>query len=243
MMKKENNSEGIQINKYISNSGFCSRREAEKLIEQMRVTINDELCLLSARVHAGDEVAIDGERIKNKQKAIYIALNKPVGVTSTTDTTDKSNIISFMNHPKRIFPVGRLDKDSEGLILLTNDGDIVNKILRAGNNNEKEYVVTVDQELKPEMIRQMGTGVKILGERTKPCYIKQEGSRRFRIILKQGLNRQIRRMCAEFGYKVKTLKRIRIMHITLGNLATGKWRYLNPVEIEQLEKTLLNANN
>jgi 23S rRNA pseudouridine2604 synthase len=242
-MGKEDNSEGIQINKYISNAGFCSRREAEKLIEQTRVTINDELCLLSSRVYPGDEVAIDGERLKSKQKAIYIALNKPVGVTSTTDLTDKSNIISFMNHPKRIFPVGRLDKDSEGLILLTNDGDIVNKILRAGNNNEKEYVVTVDQELKPEMIRQMGVGVKILGERTKPCYIRQEGARRFRIILKQGLNRQIRRMCAEFGYKVKSLKRIRIMHITLGNLATGKWRYLSPVEIDQLEKTLLHANN
>ncbi len=242
-MGKEDNSEGIQINKYISNAGFCSRREAEKLIEQTRVTINDELCLLSSRVYPGDEVAIDGERLKSKQKAIYIALNKPVGVTSTTDLTDKSNIISFMNHPKRIFPVGRLDKDSEGLILLTNDGDIVNKILRAGNNNEKEYVVTVDQELKPEMIRQMGVGVKILGERTKPCYIRQESARRFRIILKQGLNRQIRRMCAEFGYKVKSLKRIRIMHITLGNLATGKWRYLSPVEIDQLEKTLLHANN
>ena len=198
---------------------------------------------MSSRVYPGDEVAIDGERLKSKQKAIYIALNKPVGVTSTTDLTDKSNIISFMNHPKRIFPVGRLDKDSEGLILLTNDGDIVNKILRAGNNNEKEYVVTVDQELKPEMIRQMGVGVKILGERTKPCYIRQESARRFRIILKQGLNRQIRRMCAEFGYKVKSLKRIRIMHITLGNLATGKWRYLSPVEIDQLEKTLLHANN
>jgi len=242
-MGKEDNSEGIQINKYISNAGFCSRREAEKLIEQTRVTINDELCLLSSRVYPGDEVAIDGERLKSKQKAIYIALNKPVGVTSTTDLTDKSNVISFMNHPKRIFPVGRLDKDSEGLILLTNDGDIVNKILRAGNNNEKEYVVTVDQELKPEMIRQMGVGVKILGERTKPCYIRQESARRFRIILKQGLNRQIRRMCAEFGYKVKSLKRIRIMHITLGNLATGKWRYLSPVEIDQLEKTLLYANN
>ena len=242
-MGKEDNSEGIQINKYISNAGFCSRREAEKLIEQTRVTINDELCLLSARVYPGDEVAIDGERLKSKQKAIYIALNKPVGVTSTTDLTDKSNVISFMNHPKRIFPVGRLDKDSEGLILLTNDGDIVNKILRAGNNNEKEYIVTVDQELKPEMIRQMGVGVKILGERTKPCYIRQESARRFRIILKQGLNRQIRRMCAEFGYKVKSLKRIRIMHITLGNLATGKWRYLSPVEIDQLEKTLLHANN
>lgn len=242
-MKSVQNEEGIQINKYISNSGFCSRREAEKLIEQARVTINDEMVLLTARVFPGDVVAIDGEKIKNKQKPIYIALNKPVGVTSTTDETDKSNIIRFMNHPKRIFPVGRLDKDSEGLILLTNDGDIVNKILRAGNNNEKEYVVSVDKELTTEMIRQMGNGVKILGERTKPCYIRQEAPRRFRIILKQGLNRQIRRMCAEFGYKVKDLKRIRIMHIQLGNLATGKWRYLTPAEIEQLDRLLEKAYN
>jgi 23S rRNA pseudouridine2604 synthase len=233
--------DGIQINKYISNSGFCSRREAEKLIEQARVTINGELVLVSARVYPGDEVAIDGEKIKNKQKPIYIALNKPVGITSTTDLSDKTNIISFINHPKRIFPVGRLDKDSEGLILLTNDGDIVNKILRAGNNNEKEYIVTVDKELTSEMIRMMGAGVKILGERTKPCYIRQEAGRRFRIILKQGLNRQIRRMCAEFGYKVKTLKRIRIMHIQLGNLAVGKWRYLTQPEIQQLEAILADA--
>ena len=240
-MKGEAREDGIQINKYISNSGFCSRREAEKLIEQARVTINDEMVLVSARVYPGDEVAIDGERIKNNQKPIYIALNKPVGVTSTTDLSDKTNIISFINHPKRIFPVGRLDKDSEGLILLTNDGDIVNKILRAGNNNEKEYIVTVDKELTGEMIRQMGAGVKILGERTKPCYIRQEAARRFRIILKQGLNRQIRRMCAEFGYKVKTLKRIRIMHIQLSNLAIGKWRYLTQPEIKQLEDVLANA--
>ena len=242
-MKSVQKEEGIQINKYISNSGFCSRREAEKLIEQARVTINDEMVLLTARVFPGDVVAIDGEKIKNKQKPIYIALNKPVGVTSTTDETDKSNIIRFMNHPKRIFPVGRLDKDSEGLILLTNDGDIVNKILRAGNNNEKEYVVSVDKELTTEMIRQMGNGVKILGERTKPCYIRQEAPRRFRIILKQGLNRQIRRMCAEFGYKVQDLKRIRIMHIQLGNLAVGKWRYLTPAEIEQLDRLLEKAYN
>ncbi len=242
-MKKPVKEEGIQINKYISNSGFCSRREAEKLVEQARVTINDELVLLTARVFPGDEVAIDGERIKNKQKPIYIALNKPVGITSTTDLGDKSNIISFINHPKRIFPVGRLDKDSEGLILLTNNGDIVNKILLAGNNNEKEYIVTVDRELTPEMIRQMGAGVRILGERTKPCYIRMEGCRRFRIILKQGLNRQIRRMCEVFGYKVKTLKRIRIMHITLGNLAVGKWRYLTPAEMDQLEVVLSSAQN
>ena len=242
MKKTSEKDEGIQVNKYISSSGFCSRREADKLIEQLRVTINDELVLPTARVMEGDVVAIDGERIKNKQRPIYIALNKPVGVTSTTDMSDKTNIIRFMNHPKRIFPVGRLDKDSEGLILLTNDGDIVNKILRAGNNNEKEYIVTVDQELTPEMIRSMAAGVKILGERTKPCFVRMEGSRRFRIILKQGLNRQIRRMCETFGYKVKTLKRIRIMHIQLGNLAVGKWRYLTPAEMDLLEKQLTNAS-
>jgi 23S rRNA pseudouridine2604 synthase len=155
--------------------------------------------------------------------------------------SDKTNIIRFMNHPKRIFPVGRLDKDSEGLILLTNDGDIVNKILRSSNNNEKEYVVTVDKDLTHEMIRQMGVGVRILNEVTKPCFIRQEGQRRFRIILKQGLNRQIRRMCETFGYKVKTLKRIRIMHILLGNLAVGKWRYLTPAEMDRLERALENA--
>jgi 23S rRNA pseudouridine2604 synthase len=242
MKKTSEENEGIQINKYISSSGFCSRREADKLIEQMRVTINNELVLPTARVMDGDEVAIDGERIRNKQRPIYIALNKPVGITSTTDMSDKTNIIRFMNHPKRIFPVGRLDKDSEGLILLTNDGDIVNKILRAGNNNEKEYIVTVDKELTPEMIKSMAAGVRILGEKTKPCFVRMEGSRRFRIILKQGLNRQIRRMCETFGYKVKTLKRIRIMHIQLGNLAPGKWRYLTPSEMDLLEKQLAGAS-
>jgi 23S rRNA pseudouridine2604 synthase len=240
-MKKQESDQGIQINKYISNSGFCSRREADKLVDDARVTINDDIALPTSRVQAGDVVAIDGEKIKSKQRPIYIALNKPVGVTSTTDMSDKTNIIRFMNHPKRIFPVGRLDKDSEGLILLTNDGDIVNKILRSSNNNEKEYVVTVDKELTHEMIKQMGSGVRILGEVTKPCYIRQEGQRRFRIILKQGLNRQIRRMCETFGYKVKTLKRVRIMHIQLGTLPTGKWRYLTPQEMDELEKALEHA--
>jgi len=240
-MKKQESDQGIQINKYISNSGFCSRRDADKLVEDARVTINEDIALPTSRVQTGDVVAIDGEKIKSKQRPIYIALNKPVGVTSTTDMSDKTNIIRFMNHPKRIFPVGRLDKDSEGLILLTNDGDIVNKILRSSNNNEKEYVVAVDKELTHEMIKQMGTGVRILGEVTKPCYIRQEGQRRFRIILKQGLNRQIRRMCETFGYKVKTLKRIRIMHIQLGTLPTGKWRYLTPQEMDELEKALEHA--
>lgn len=240
-MKKQETDQGIQINKYISNSGFCSRREADKLVEEARVTINDDLALSASRVMAGDVVAVDGEKLKSNQRPIYIALNKPVGVTSTTDASDKSNIIRFMNHPKRIFPVGRLDKDSEGLILLTNNGDIVNKILRSSNNNEKEYLVTVDKEITYEMIRQMGVGIRILNEVTKPCFVRQEGQRRFRIILKQGLNRQIRRMCDELGYKVKSLKRIRIMHIQLANLAVGKWRYLTPAEMDQLERALENA--
>jgi 23S rRNA pseudouridine2604 synthase len=240
-MKKQETDQGIQINKYISNAGFCSRREADKLVEEARVTINDDLALSASRVMVGDIVAIDGEKLKSNQRPIYIALNKPVGVTSTTDASDKSNIIRFMNHPKRIFPVGRLDKDSEGLILLTNNGDIVNKILRSSNNNEKEYLVTVDKEITYEMIRQMGVGIRILNEVTKPCFVRQEGQRRFRIILKQGLNRQIRRMCDELGYKVKSLKRIRIMHIQLGNLAVGKWRYLTPAEMDQLERALENA--
>ena len=240
-MKKQETDQGIQINKYISNAGFCSRREADKLVEDARVTINDDLALSSSRVMAGDIVAIDGEKLKSNQRPIYIALNKPVGVTSTTDDSDKSNIIRFMNHPKRIFPVGRLDKDSEGLILLTNNGDIVNKILRSSNNNEKEYLVTVDKEITYEMIRQMGVGIRILNEVTKPCFVRQDGQRRFRIILKQGLNRQIRRMCDELGYKVKSLKRIRIMHIQLANLAVGKWRYLTPPEMDQLERALENA--
>jgi 23S rRNA pseudouridine2604 synthase len=240
-MKKQETDQGIQINKYISNAGFCSRREADKLVEDARVTINDDLALSASRVMVGDIVAIDGEKLKSNQRPIYIALNKPVGVTSTTDDSDKSNIIRFMNHPKRIFPVGRLDKDSEGLILLTNNGDIVNKILRSSNNNEKEYLVTVDKEITYEMIRQMGVGIRILNEVTKPCFVRQEGQRRFRIILKQGLNRQIRRMCDELGYKVKSLKRIRIMHIQLANLAVGKWRYLTPAEMDQLERALENA--
>jgi 23S rRNA pseudouridine2604 synthase len=228
--------EQISLNKYISSSGFCSRREADKLIEQARVTINGELVLPGARVRVGESVEIDGEPIKSKKKPIYIAFNKPVGVTSTTDTKDKTNIIYFINHPKRIFPVGRLDKDSDGLIFLTNDGDIVNKILRASNNHEKEYIVTVDKSITPEFIKHMGTGVPILGEMTKKCFVRQEGGRRFRIILTQGLNRQIRRMCEQLGYNVMNLTRVRIMNVELGNLPVGKWRYFSPQEIDKMNE-------
>src|SRR5579872_1530531 len=188
--------EQVSLNKYISSSGFCSRREADKLIEQARVTVNGELVMPGAKVSVGDKVAIDGEPIKtSKKRPIYIAFNKPVGVTSTTDLKDKTNIISFINHPKRIFPIGRLDKDSDGLIFLTNDGDIVNKILRPSNNHEKEYIVTVDKAITPEFVRQMSNGIPIQGTITRKCFVRQEGGRRFRIILTQGLNRQIRRMC------------------------------------------------
>ena len=235
----------VRINKFLSEIGYCSRRAADTLVEEGRVKVNGVVAVMGAKITPDDVVMVDDKLVtRPKEDFVYIAFNKPVGVVCTTDIdNEKDNIIDYINHPQRIFPIGRLDKLSEGLILLTSDGDIVNKILRSKNNHEKEYIVTVDKELTSEMIRQMGAGVKILGERTKPCYIKQEAPRRFRIILKQGLNRQIRRMCAEFGYKVKTLKRIRIMHITLGNLVTGKWRYLTQPEIVQLEKTLSNASN
>jgi len=236
--------EGVSVNKYISASGFCSRREADKLIEQARVSINGNLVLTAARVHEGDTVEIDGEPIKSgkKQRPIYIAFNKPVGITSTTDTKDKTNIISFLNYPKRIFPIGRLDKDSDGLIFLTNDGDIVNKILRAGNEHEKEYVVSVDKPITPEFIQQMSEGVPILGTTTQKCYVRQEAGRRFRIILVQGLNRQIRRMCEYFGYKVTKLTRVCVMNITLNNLPTGKWRYFTQPEVDTMMQMVATSS-
>ncbi len=231
------------LNKYISSSGFCSRREADKLIEQARVTVNGELVLPGAKVSVGDKVAIDDEPIKtSKKQPVYIAFNKPVGVTSTTDQKDKTNIISFIGHPKRIFPIGRLDKDSDGLIFLTNDGDIVNKILRASNNHEKEYIVTVDKALTPEFTRQMSSGIPIQGTMTRKCFVKQEGGRRFRIILTQGLNRQIRRMCEYLGYNVVSLTRVRIMNVLLGNLPLGKWRYFTAPEIDKMERMVAQSN-
>lgn len=230
---------GIQINKYISASGYCSRREADRLVEQGRVMINDKVAKLTHKVGENDAVAVDFEYIKKKKiKPVYIALNKPAGITSTTDLNDKSNIISYVNYPKRIFPIGRLDKDSEGLILLTNDGDIVNKILRAGNNHEKEYLVTVNKAITPDFIAKMGNGVDILDTKTMPCKVKQESGKKFRIFLKQGLNRQIRRMCEALEYEVVALQRVRIMNIKLENLKLGKWRLLHEKEIAELEKML-----
>jgi 23S rRNA pseudouridine2604 synthase len=229
------------LNKYISETGFCSRREADNYIDRGRVTINDNVAIKGNRVKDGDVVEIDGEPIKKKDKTVYIAFNKPVGITCTTDLKDKSNIISFINYRTRIFPIGRLDKPSEGLIFLTNDGDIVNKILRAGNNHEKEYVVTTDKPITGDFIHKMSNGVKILNTVTKKCFVKQEGKNRFRIILTQGLNRQIRRMCTALGYEVVTLKRTRIMHLNLSNLPTGKWRYFTPDEIKLMEISLAQS--
>lgn len=232
----------ISLNKYISDSGFCSRRKADEYIEQCRVTINGQDAHKGNRVKEGDVVKVDGENVRKKVQAVYLALNKPKGITCTTDLKDKTNIIDFVNYKTRIFPVGRLDKRSEGLIFLTNDGDIVNKILRAGNQHEKEYIVQVDQPIDAAFIEKMRNGVRILGTVTQKCFVKQEGDNRFRIILTQGLNRQIRRMCETLGYQVTSLKRIRIMNITLNNLPPGKWRYFSPTEMDTIGQMLKNSS-
>lgn len=231
------------LNKYISESGFCSRREADKYIEECRVTINGKDAHKGNRVKDGDDVRVDGEPLRKKQAAVYLMLNKPKGVTCTTDTKDKTNIIDYINYKTRIFPIGRLDKLSEGLIFLTNDGNMVNKILRAGNGHEKEYIVTVDKPVNHEFITQMRNGVKILSTITNKCFVKQEADNRFRIILTQGLNRQIRRMCETLGYRVTSLKRVRIMHISLSGLAPGKWRYFTAPEIESIQEMLKYSSN
>jgi len=228
----------MRINKYISETGFCSRREVDKLVEAGRVTINGKPAELGSQVAEGDDVRVDGKPISSKTRGVYIALNKPVGITSTTERHIRGNIVDFVGHKERIFPIGRLDKDSEGLILLTNDGDIVNKILRAENNHEKEYIVTVDKPLTPMFLQGMASGVRILGTVTKPCQIFRQEEKVFRIILTQGLNRQIRRMCAAFGYEVRKLKRVRIMNIRLGGLAVGRWRDLTPQETDELFRTI-----
>ncbi|RAT97727.1 23S rRNA pseudouridine(2604) synthase RluF [Brevibacillus sp. Leaf182] len=228
----------MRINKFISETGICSRREADKLIEAKRVTINGQLAELGSTVASGDDVRIDGQPLGVKKKDVYIALNKPVGITCTTELHVKGNIIDFVNHPERIFPIGRLDKDSQGLILLTNDGDIVNKILRAENNHDKEYIVTVDKPITANFLHGMANGVRILGTTTKPCKVTKVSDRVFNIVLTQGLNRQIRRMCQAFGYQVRKLERIRIMNIPLGNLKLGQWRNLTAKELTDLNKSL-----
>lgn len=231
--------EKTRINKYLSEVGFCSRREADKLLEQGKISINGKIPELGTKVSDEDEILVEGRSIrKTEEQAVYIALNKPIGIVCTTDTQrEKNNIVDFVNHPKRIFPIGRLDKPSEGLILLTSDGDIVNKILRARNNHEKEYIVRVDRPITPKFLQKMRSGVPILGTVTKNCEVEQLDALSFRIVLTQGLNRQIRRMCEFLGYEVKKLKRIRIMNIKL-DVPVGKWRNLTDEELASLNHLL-----
>ena len=231
-------SDTSRINKYIASSGLCSRREADKLIEEGRVTVNGIVAESGMQVSDEDTVLVDGKNIIPEDKSIYIAFNKPLGVTCTTDSRDPSNIIDYIGYSERIFPIGRLDKNSTGLILLTNDGSIVNKLLRAENGHEKEYLVTVNRPYDKAFIKSMESGVPVLGQLTLPCKLKPAGDRTFKIILHQGLNRQIRRMCEYLGYKVTKLKRIRFMNINLGDLETGKWRYLTPAEKKELLKDI-----
>lgn len=228
----------LRLNKYISESGKTSRRGADKLISEGRVTINGRTATIGSQVEPGDDVRISGHPVEVITNDVYIALNKPAGITCTTERHVKGNIIDFVNHPSRIFNIGRLDKDSDGLILLTNDGDIVNEILRAENKHEKEYIVTVDKPITPEFLKRMAEGVRILGTKTLPCKVVQQSKYVFQITLTQGLNRQIRRMCEVLGYEVCRLQRTRIMNIHLGKLPLGKWRDLSKKELNQLFKDL-----
>ncbi|KMK95641.1 23S rRNA pseudouridine(2604) synthase RluF [Rossellomorea marisflavi] len=228
----------MRINKYISEAGKASRRGADRLIEDGRVTINGKRATIGDQVNPGDDVVVDGNPIRVARNNVYIALNKPVGITSTTEKGVKGNIVDLVNHPLRIFNIGRLDKDSEGLILMTNDGDIVNEILRSENQHEKEYIVSVDKPITPEFVKKMSEGVKILGTTTLPCKVEQLSKFDFQITLTQGLNRQIRRMCEVLGYNVYRLQRTRIMNIQLGKLPPGQWRDLSKKEKTQLFREL-----
>jgi len=228
----------VSLNKYISSTGVCSRREADTWIEEGRVNINGEVARKGNRVRENDEVTIDGKPLKARPELVYIALHKPPGITCTTDLKDKDNIIDFVKHPKRIFPIGRLDKASTGLIFLTNDGDIVNEILREENNHEKEYIVTVDRPVTPHFIERMGQGLPILDTVTKPCTVQKLHPFGFKIILTQGLNRQIRRMCEFLDYQVVTLKRVRILNVELGSLKQGQWRDLTSEELQEMRERL-----
>jgi 23S rRNA pseudouridine2604 synthase len=234
---------GIRINKYLSEIGYCSRRAADKLIEENRVRINGKIPEMGTKVFPADQVTVDSILVsQNKEKHTYIVFNKPIGIVCTTDTrVEKDNIIDFINHPNRIFPIGRLDKPSEGLILLTSDGDIVNKILRARNNHEKEYIVTVDKPVTESFILKMSQGIPILDTITRPCKVEKINNYTFKIILTQGLNRQIRRMCEYLNYNVEKLKRIRIMNIVL-DVPVGKWRDLSEQELSELNALLENSS-
>ncbi|MBO8234117.1 pseudouridine synthase [Prochlorococcus marinus XMU1419] len=233
-----------RINKYLSEVGYCSRRGADKLIEEGKVTINGKIPEMGTKIKDGDHVEVDGQIVGKlkKQKNVYLIFNKPVGIVCTTDVkVERDNIIDFIKYPTRIFPIGRLDKKSEGLIFLTDDGDIVNKILRARNNHEKEYVVSVNRPINRDFIHSMSNGVEILETKTKKCLVEQLGPKKFKIILTQGLNRQIRRMCESLGYRVKSLKRIRIMNIKL-DVPTGVYREFTNAELLELKKLLVNSS-
>lgn len=236
--------EAVRLNKFISESGMCSRREADRFIEQGQVTLNGRKAVVGDKVGAGDEVRVNGRLVaaQNKEKFVFIALNKPVGVVSTTDSAERNNIQKFVGHKERIFPIGRLDKDSQGLIFLTSNGDLVNKILRAGNKHEKEYVVTVHRPITPDFVRGMANGVPILGTMTKRCKVEQLSTFVFRLTLIEGMNRQIRRMCEHFGYEVRKLERTRIMNIRLGALQVGQWRNLTERELGELMASIEHSS-
>lgn len=235
--------DSIRLNKAISDSGYCSRRQADALIEQGKVTVNGSLSNLGDRIMPDDEIRVNGQLITENEALVYLALNKPVGITCTTDTRIKGNVVDFIGHKERIFHIGRLDKPSEGLLLMTNDGDIVNKILRAGNEHEKEYLVKVDRPITDDFIQRMQNGIPILDTITKKCTVEKISRFVFRIVLVQGLNRQIRRMCEYLEYEVVELKRIRIMNIELGKLPIGKWRDLSAEELEGLRKGIKDSEN
>lgn len=235
--------EGIRINKFLSESGVCSRREADRALEAGQIRIGDRTAVLGDRVKEHDTVYYKGKKVSREEEHILIVFHKPRGIVCTTSRKEGVNIVDYINYPKRIYPVGRLDKDSTGLILLTNDGDIVNKMMRSGNRHEKEYVVSVDRDITDDFLMQMSNGVAILDTVTRPCKVWQTGAREFRIILTQGLNRQIRRMCEALGYRVKTLKRIRIMNICLGNLKEGAWRDVTPEEWRELQRLIRDSSN
>lgn len=239
---QKTNKNSINLNKFISSTGICSRREAEKFIIDGKVTINGKPTQLGNRVFDGDLVKVNGQLLKAKPKTFYIAYNKPIGIVCTTDSKERDNIVNAIGHPERLFPIGRLDKPSQGLIFLTNDGDIVNKILRAGNNHQKEYVVSVNQPITPDFLQKMSNGIPMLGTVTKKCLVEQVNKNTFKIILTQGLNRQIRRMCEYLNYEVTKLKRTRIMNVGLGKLAEGAWRDLTDDEMNQINETIATSS-
>ena len=236
LKEQKRNTEEIRLNKFLSDAGFCSRRQADRLIEEGHVKVNNETALMGQKVTLLDKVTVDGKEVSREEEQIVIAFNKPVGVECTTDKNNPDNIVDYINYKKRIYPIGRLDKNSQGLILLTNDGALVNNILKASNYHEKEYVVTVDKPITEEFIKQMSKGVKILDQVTRPCVVKKVNKHTFNIILTQGLNRQIRRMCETLGFKVQKLKRVRIMGVHLDNLPIGNYRNLTNSELDSLKK-------